>query len=64
MIPERECAFINFLNVEDATKAKTALNGGHIGSCIIKIAYGKVDISAESIANNASKSLCIFFYIY
>jgi len=64
MIPERECAFINFMNVEDASKAKTALNGGHIGNCIIKIAYGKVDISVDFIANNASKSLCIFFYTY
>ena len=61
MIPERECAFINFLSIEDASKAKSALNGTHLGNCIIKVAYGKADLSVDAISTHSSKSLCIIF---
>ncbi|KAI8081953.1 armadillo-type protein [Gilbertella persicaria] len=46
LLLEKECAFINFFHVEDAVRAKEDVLtnlGGRIGSCIIRIGYGRAE---------------------
>lgn len=43
---EKECAFINFYHLEDAVHAKDDVlsnHGGRIGSCIVRIGYGRAE---------------------
>ena len=62
MLPEKDCAFINYVNLDDAMAAKEAMQGGHVGNCIVKIGYGKVE-SSEGHGPQATKSLCKLFYL-
>lgn len=57
MLPEKDCAFINYVNMEDTVAAKEAMQGGHVGNCIVKVGFGKVD-SSEGHGPQATKSLC------
>lgn len=41
MLPSKECAFVNFFNLDDAIKAKETLQGSAIGNMIIRIGFGK-----------------------
>ncbi|CEP19852.1 hypothetical protein [Parasitella parasitica] len=46
LLLEKECAFINFYNVEDAVRAKEDVLtnlGGRVGACIVRIGYGRVE---------------------
>ncbi len=57
ILPEKDCAFINFVHLEDAIAAKEAMHGGHVGNCIVKVGYGRLD-SSEGHGPQATKSLC------
>ncbi|KAI8639726.1 armadillo-type protein [Parasitella parasitica] len=46
LLLEKECAFINFYNVEDAVRAKDDVLtnlGGRVGACIVRIGYGRAE---------------------
>ena len=47
LLPDKECAFINFHRVEDAVRAREEVMvrmGGRIGSCIVRVGFGKADL--------------------
>jgi protein JSN1 len=58
-LPERDCAFINFANLENAISAKEAMQGAYIGNCIVKIGFGKVEAAMESTGLQPTKSLWV-----
>lgn len=60
MLPEKECAFVNFLKLEDALSAREAMQGGRIGNCIVRIGFGKTEAIHETQGMQPTKSLCIF----
>jgi hypothetical protein len=46
LLLEKECAFINFYNMDDAVRAKDDVLtnlGGRIGTCIVRIGYGRAE---------------------
>ncbi|KAF9932580.1 hypothetical protein FBU30_007882, partial [Linnemannia zychae] len=47
VIPDKECAFINFTRVEDAMRAKEDISerrGGRIGNTTVRVGYGKAEL--------------------
>jgi hypothetical protein len=59
MLPEKECAFVNFQNLEDALDAREKMQGGRIGNCIIRIGFGKTDAINDSQGMQPTKSLWV-----
>lgn len=52
LLLEKECAFINFYNMDDAVRAKDDVLtnlGGRIGTCIVRIGYGRAENLSSSI---------------
>lgn len=43
VLPDKECAFINFQSLDDAIRAKDDMQGGRMGSLNIRIGFGKAD---------------------
>ncbi|KAJ1971921.1 hypothetical protein H4R35_004975 [Dimargaris xerosporica] len=43
LLPDKECAFINFARVEDAVKARDEMQNGKIGNCVVRVGFGKGD---------------------
>ncbi|KAH8555390.1 armadillo-type protein [Umbelopsis sp. PMI_123] len=46
LIADKECAFVNFVHIEDAIRAKEdvlTLHNGRIGDTVVRIGYGKND---------------------
>ncbi|CAG8468898.1 1486_t:CDS:10 [Paraglomus brasilianum] len=51
LLPDKECGFINFHRVDDAVRAKDDIMdrmGGRVGSCIVRIGFGKADAAFNS----------------
>ncbi|KAJ3342390.1 hypothetical protein HDU93_002506 [Gonapodya sp. JEL0774] len=48
ILPERECAFINFSRIEMAMRARREMEGAIIGSTQIRLGYGKSPDSANA----------------
>jgi protein JSN1 len=42
MLPDKECAFVNYIRAEDAVAARNQMQGGRLGNCIIRVGFGKV----------------------
>lgn len=59
MLQEKECAFVNFLNVEDAIRARDEMQGGRVGNCIVRIGFGKTEAIHENQGLQPTKSLWI-----
>lgn len=58
MLPEKECAFVNYLSLDDALKAREAMQGSRIGNCIVRIGFGKTEAFHDAQGTNPTKSLC------
>ncbi|KAJ1652214.1 hypothetical protein IWQ61_007396 [Dispira simplex] len=43
LLPDKECAFINFARVEDAIKARETMQNTKIGNCMVRVGFGKGD---------------------
>ncbi|KAI8575652.1 hypothetical protein K450DRAFT_260858 [Umbelopsis ramanniana AG] len=46
LLVDKECAFINFSNVEDAVRAKDEVLGrlnGRVGQCVVRVGFGKIE---------------------
>ncbi|KAF9115553.1 hypothetical protein BGX27_007440 [Mortierella sp. AM989] len=53
VIPDKECAFINFTRVEDAMRAKEDISerrGGRIGNATVRVGYGKAELMVNADA--------------
>ena len=59
ILADKECAFVNFTRLEDAIKAKNAVQGGKLGNCIMRIGFGKPESVHDSQGMPATKSLWI-----
>lgn len=59
VLPDKECAFINYVNLQDAIKAKNDMQGGRVGNCIVKVGFGKVESIGETQGTQPTKSLWI-----
>ncbi|KAI8804762.1 armadillo-type protein [Cladochytrium replicatum] len=59
VLPDKECAFVNFIRVEDATRAREEMQGSRIGIMNIRIGYGKVEAISDSAGMQPTKSLWI-----
>jgi hypothetical protein len=67
LLMEKECAFINFYHLEDSIHAKDDVLGnlgGRIGTCIVRIGYGRADTSAVTtpieipVVSQPTRALC------
>ena len=58
MLPEKECAFVNFVYLDDALKAREALQGSRIGNCVVRIGFGKTEAFHDAQGTSPTKSLC------
>ena len=58
VLPEKECAFVNYTRVEDAVLGRERMQGGRIGSCVIRIGFGKPESIYDSQGMTPTKSLC------
>ncbi|KAH8552529.1 hypothetical protein BGW37DRAFT_489330 [Umbelopsis sp. PMI_123] len=46
LLVDKECAFINFTNIEDAVRAKDEILGrlnGRVGQCVVRVGFGKIE---------------------
>ncbi|KAI8899559.1 armadillo-type protein [Globomyces pollinis-pini] len=59
MLPEKECAFVNYIRLEDALSAREQMQGGRIGSCIVRIGFGKTDAIHDNQGMQPTKSLWV-----
>lgn len=62
LLSEKECAFINFVSLDDAVRAKDDVLGklnGRIGQCIVRVGFGKIEASAtDSNTLQPTRALC------
>lgn len=63
VLPDKECAFINFTRVEDAMRAKEEISerrGGRIGNATVRVGYGKAELMVNSDAPvlHPTRALC------
>lgn len=62
LLPEKECGFVNFFQLEDAIRAKEEVLGnlgGRIGRCIVRVGFGKVDTAVTEASNSQpTRALC------
>ncbi|KAF9897756.1 hypothetical protein BX616_005042, partial [Lobosporangium transversale] len=64
VIPDKECAFINFTRVEDAMRAKEDISerrGGRIGNTTVRVGYGKAElmVNADAPVSHPTRALWI-----
>eukprot|EP00158_Paraphelidium_tribonemae_P007608 Partr_v1_DN28298_c0_g1_i1_m75331 putative Pumilio len=53
ILTEKECAFVNFTSVANASRALREMQGGRVGNCIIRIGFGKSETSATTFSSNS-----------
>ena len=51
LLPEKECAFVNYEHIEDAVAAKENMQGTPLGNTILRVRFGKVETAPSSSAN-------------
>ena len=59
VLPEKECAFVNYCRVEDAILGRERMQGGRIGNCVVRIGFGKPESSHDTQGMSPTKSLWI-----
>ncbi|KAJ3026726.1 hypothetical protein HDV00_011642 [Rhizophlyctis rosea] len=63
ILPDKECAFVNYVRVEDAVRAKEEMQGGRVGNCIVRVGYGKAEAINDTQGMQPTKSLCKCFVV-
>jgi RNA recognition motif. (a.k.a. RRM, RBD, or RNP domain) len=62
LLVDKECAFINFSNVEDAVHAKDEVLGrlnGRVGQCVVRVGFGKIEAGvADPSVLQPTRALC------
>jgi hypothetical protein len=59
IIAKKECAFINYRKLQDAIDAQYSMQSARIGSCVVKIGFGKTENMYDSKSGTPTKSLWI-----
>ncbi|KAJ3325561.1 hypothetical protein HDV06_003331 [Boothiomyces sp. JEL0866] len=59
MLPEKECAFVNYFKLDDALAAREQMQGGRIGNCIVRIGFGKTEAIHDIQGMQPTKSLWV-----
>ncbi|KNC99989.1 uncharacterized protein SPPG_04340 [Spizellomyces punctatus DAOM BR117] len=59
ILPDKECAFVNYVRVEDAIRARDEMQGGRVGNCIVRIGFGKAEAINDTQGMQPTKSLWI-----
>ncbi|KAJ2402405.1 hypothetical protein GGI23_000739 [Coemansia sp. RSA 2559] len=50
VLNHKNCGFVNFVRMEDAVRAKQAMNGKHIEGSVVRIGYAKVPAAKNEIS--------------
>jgi hypothetical protein len=62
LLPEKECGFVNYFQLEDAIRAKEEVlgnMGGRIGRCIVRVGFGKAETAVTETNNSQpTRALC------
>ncbi|KAJ3305966.1 hypothetical protein HDV03_000808 [Kappamyces sp. JEL0829] len=59
VLPEKECAFVNYVRLEDALDAKEQMQGARLGNCVVRIGFGKTDAIQDTQTMQPTKSLYV-----
>ncbi|KAJ3004539.1 hypothetical protein HKX48_001170 [Thoreauomyces humboldtii] len=59
ILPDKECAFVNYIHVEDAIRAREDMQGGRVGNCIVRIGFGKAEAINDTQGMQPTKSLWV-----
>ncbi|KAI9105596.1 hypothetical protein DFS34DRAFT_588910 [Phlyctochytrium arcticum] len=59
ILPDKECAFVNYVRVEDAMRARDEMQGGRVGNSIVRIGFGKAEAINDTQGMQPTKSLWI-----
>ncbi|TPX53560.1 hypothetical protein PhCBS80983_g06262 [Powellomyces hirtus] len=59
ILPDKECAFVNYIRVEDAIRARDDMQGGRVGNCIVRIGFGKAEAINDTQGMQPTKSLWV-----
>ncbi|KAJ3141043.1 hypothetical protein HDU90_007066 [Geranomyces variabilis] len=59
ILPDKECAFVNFVHVEDAVRARDDMQSGRVGNCIVRIGFGKAEAINDTQGMQPTKSLWV-----
>ncbi len=59
MLPDKECAFINYTTVQSAMDARNQMQGGRVGSCIVKVGFGRADTATSMGEMPPSRALWV-----
>jgi RNA recognition motif-containing protein len=54
LLPNKECAFVNFITVEEAMKAKQFIKGKPIGNIAPRIGFGRINSNGNNSDNSAN----------
>lgn len=58
MFTDRECAFINYVNIEDSLAAWECMQGERLGNTIVRVGFGKADVGIQD-SQTPTKSLWV-----
>ncbi|RUS17826.1 hypothetical protein BC938DRAFT_476151, partial [Jimgerdemannia flammicorona] len=53
LLPDKECAFVNFTRVDDAVRAREEIMGrmgGRVGNCVVRVGFGKAEVGVPDAA--------------
>ncbi|KAJ3209101.1 hypothetical protein HDU82_001403 [Entophlyctis luteolus] len=59
MLPDKECVFVNFVNVTDAQSAKAAMTGRKIGSAVVRLGFGRNEAVGDTQGMQPTKSVWV-----
>ncbi|KAI8821491.1 uncharacterized protein EV422DRAFT_567225 [Fimicolochytrium jonesii] len=59
ILPDKECAFVNYVRMEDAVAARDEMQGGRVGNCVVRIGYGKAEAINDTQGMQPTKSLWV-----
>lgn len=57
MLPEKECAFVNYTRIEDAIHARDEMQGGRVGNCIVRVGFGRAEGLEQAAAAAAAAAI-------
>ncbi|TPX53635.1 hypothetical protein SeMB42_g00654 [Synchytrium endobioticum] len=59
ILTDKECAFVNYVRVEDAIRARDEMQGSKVGNCVVRVGFGKAESISENQGMQPTKSLWI-----
>ncbi|KAJ3205223.1 hypothetical protein HDU82_005334 [Entophlyctis luteolus] len=59
MLPDKECVFVNFVNVADAQAAKAGMTGRKIGSAVVRLGFGRNEAVGDTQGMQPTKSVWV-----